>query len=242
MHECAHNTLFSSSRKNKFWGNFCGYFLASDFLAYKRNHWIHHQIYGEPGDPQGNDYMGLKDKRFVGMIIFLLRPLIGWNIFKLIAFNKSKKTPKKSAIFVKRIAFTGLIQFVLGLLSSNFLKHPLLFFLYPIGAATFALFFAQLRGFIEHISPHAIKNNNEKFVRTHLPNFFDNLFLYDLNFNYHVEHHLNPSIPACHLPTLFEEKFYIEKDPEKFYFSFSKSSFETLSLIMREKMGEKYEN
>lgn len=43
---------------------------------------------------------------------------------------------------------------------------------------------------------------DEKFVRSHKTNLFDRMFFYTLNFNYHVEHHLYPQLPCCHLPKL----------------------------------------
>lgn len=238
MHDCAHNTLFNCNKKNKFWGTLCSYFLGNDFLIFRKSHWLHHQTYGEPNDPQGDDYLGLKNKSSIYIILFILRPLIGWNIYKLFLFNKINQPSKKKSVYkvMKRIGITGVIQFLIALLASNFLREPQLFFLYPLIAVTFSLFFSQLRGLIEHISPHA----SEKFVRTHLPNFFDGLLLYDLNFNYHVEHHLYPSVPSYHLPSLSKQIIYVHSVASDS--SVSNNSFETIFLIFKNKIREKYEN
>jgi fatty acid desaturase len=69
-----------------------------------------------------------------------------------------------------------------------------------VSAATFGLFFSQLRGIAEHAAEAggAMAGN----VRSHAPHWLDRLLLYDLNFNYHREHHLYPHLPSRDLATL----------------------------------------
>ena len=69
---------------------------------------------------------------------------------------------------------------------------------YPVTAATFGLFFSRVRAFCEHV--RLDWHDGECSVRSHLPNPIDRLFFYTLNMNLHVEHHLFPQVPACHLP------------------------------------------
>lgn len=75
-----------------------------------------------------------------------------------------------------------------------------LFTFLPSAALTVGLFCSQTRGFAEHIANP--DGHSEAFVRTHLPNWFDQTIFYTLNFNYHVEHHLYPSVASYHLPEL----------------------------------------
>ena len=64
-----------------------------------------------------------------------------------------------------------------------------------VAAATFGLFLNQLRG----IAEHGVRGTNEDedgFFRSHPGDWLGWLFLYDVNFNFHEEHH--------RLPELFE--------------------------------------
>lgn len=203
MHELSHRTLFPSAELNNKVGYVCGLLLGSDFDTFRTAHWQHHKAYGVPTDPQGRDYMGLQNASRARMIWHLLRPLLGYNLFKLASFNPVQDMvdqPITAAPRFKRLALVAGVQLALAALATGFGQVWLLLPLYPIAAATFGLFFSQIRGFCEHIAP--AMGTDEKFVRSHKTNLFDRMFFYTLNFNYHVEHHLYPQLPCCHLPKL----------------------------------------
>jgi fatty acid desaturase len=69
-----------------------------------------------------------------------------------------------------------------------------------VAAATFGLFFSQLRGFAEHAALPG--TDPAGHVRSHRPHPLDRILLYDVNFNYHREHHCYPQVPSCRLPAL----------------------------------------
>ena len=205
MHDCAHKTLFKNQKMNERIGNLCGLFLLSDFKTFRQLHWLHHQKYGEDADPQGRDYMHLADASKGLLFWHLIRPLFGYNLFKLGQFKpemdgmeKSAKTPSRS----KSLAKYAMLHVPLLLIITAGGKLWWLAPMYPAAAASVGLFLSQIRGFCEHIADPDQKS--EAFVRTHLPNPIDRFFFYTLNFNYHVEHHLYPNIPCCHLPKVYE--------------------------------------
>lgn len=208
MHDCAHNTLFRGKAANHLFGTIGGYFLGSDFEAFTANHFAHHRNYGVDGDPQGADYLNLQGKGRHEILWHLLRPLIGYNLFKLWQFApelpdgdtpkpSTPAAPPRRASRTKFVAGVLVVQGTIALLATGFGAAPYLVVLYPLSAATFALFLSQLRGFAEHVADEG--QPEESSVRTHLPNLFDRFFFYHLNFNYHVEHHLYPYVPSCHL-------------------------------------------
>ena len=88
MHDCAHNTLFANRKLNKLIGQFCGYILVSDFKTFRHLHWQHHMNYGCDEDPQGQDYLDLGETSKIGLIWHLLKPLFGFNLFKLFSFSE----------------------------------------------------------------------------------------------------------------------------------------------------------
>ena len=102
-------------------------------------------------------------------------------------------------------------QLTIAALATGGGRRPWLVLVYPATAATFGLFFSRIRAFCEHV--HIGRFEGQCSVRSHLPNPVDRLFFYTLNMNLHVEHHLFPQVPACHLPRVrarLEEVGYLE--------------------------------
>ena len=197
MHDCIHGTLFRSARANRVCGIVMGALSGIEFRAFARLHWLHHRMAGRPDDPQGPDYLSLPPSP-AGILWHLLRPLLGYNIFKLwqvirvLDGSATQRVGRRGLLVV--IAAQGLA----ALVASNGLADWWLAPLPIVSAATFGLFFAQLRGFAEHAALPG--QNPEGCVRSHRPAAIDRILLYDLNFNYHREHHLYPNAPSCHLP------------------------------------------
>lgn len=213
MHDCSHFSLFADKELNRKVGEACGLLLGSDFETFRKAHWKHHKEYGSGEDPQGRDYLGLQQASRARLLWHLIRPLFGYNLFKLASFqtpdpsspHKPGSDDKKMPAFagMTRLALIGGIQLVLALLATGFGRVWWLLPLYPAAAASFALFYSQTRGFCEHIAPPG--KSGEDYVRSHRTNWLDRLFFYNLNFNYHVEHHHYPQLPSCHLPTVAGE-------------------------------------
>jgi fatty acid desaturase len=78
--------------------------------------------------------------------------------------------------------------------------YPELALLPLVSGSTFALFVSQLRGIAEHVARDA--SADARNVRSHASHWLDRIVLYDVNFNYHAEHHLHPEYPSCHLPAV----------------------------------------
>lgn len=216
LHDCAHMTLFATRRYNLLVGNLVGFFLGSDFRQFQAQHFLHHRTYGKALDPQGRDYLGLQATSRAEICWHLLRPLVGYNLFKLVSFQPpagERAVEKQRAASPRRrigfVAGTLIIQasiLAIATAGGTVWWNALL---YPGAAATVALFLSQLRGFCEHVAP--VPHGDESFVRTHQTTLIDRLFVYGLNFNFHVEHHLYPGVPSCHLPRLhktYSDRFH----------------------------------
>ena len=177
--------------------------LFSDFAVFRKLHWQHHVEYGGDNDPQGRDYLHMRDAGRAQLFWHLIRPLVGYNVFKIGTFKADMPAQKRDmrATF-KKLFMLGLVHGPLVLLVTGFGQVLWLLPLYPLSAITVGLFLSQIRGFCEHIA--APDTPSEAFVRTHLPNWFDRIFFYTLNFNYHVEHHLYPNAPSVHLPQVHD--------------------------------------
>lgn len=208
MHDCCHGTMFRSRTMNNRIGALGGYFVGTDFDSFRKLHWRHHSRYGETDDPQGDDYLDLDTTPRAALTWHVLRPLTGYNLYKLFVFSRAPRaeadTPTQTSLKnkISLLFGIGMVQLSLAAAATLFGAVWWTAVLYPVAAATFALFFSQARGFAEHVAMPGQSPVNH--ARTHLPNWVDKIFFYDLNFNYHIEHHSFPSVPSCHLPRLHE--------------------------------------
>src|SRR5262245_4787599 len=200
MHDCIHRSLFAAAQLNRRVGTLLGGVAGIDFASFSRQHLLHHRLYGRPGDPQGFHYFGLKDATRAAFAWHLLRPLFGWNL--RYALPESLARPRNLLAAARRGELPALaaIQLAIFAVATGGGAHLELAALPFASAATFGLFFSQLRGIAEHAveADGALPGN----VRSHAPHWLDRLLLYDLNFNYHKEHHLYPRHPSRSLASL----------------------------------------
>jgi fatty acid desaturase len=199
MHDCTHHTLFGSRRLNQTMGVLLGGFTGVDFNSFCRQHWRHHRSYGRPGDPQGFQYLELRNMTRRQLRWHIVKPLLGLTLPRV--FVESIAAPRNIARLLRtgEIMMVALAQLALLALVTGFGRYPWLAALPYLSGATFALFFSQLRGIAEH---GATAPGDSYLVRSHPARWLDRVLLYDINFNYHAEHHALPHIPSCHLPAL----------------------------------------
>jgi fatty acid desaturase len=208
MHDCAHGSLFRSRSLNQFFGHLSGLFVVTYFPSFQAQHMAHHQKLGAPGsDPQGVDYLGFKHASKGRLLWHLLKPLTGANFFKIIALvNRgggagSAKRKRPELGYLVRL---GLLHGGITLWLAQGIQSIELAAVFYLSGLTLALFLAQLRGFAEHV---AFQSDKDEFAtRTHAFNPIDRVFFYGVNFNYHVEHHLKPSLPASELRKYYRQR------------------------------------
>jgi fatty acid desaturase len=219
MHDCTHHTLFESRRLNRVIGVLLGALSGVDFNSFCHQHWRHHRSYGRDGDPQGFQYLGLRRMTPIQRRWHLAKPLLGLNLRYVIV--ESVFAPRNLVRLIRTGEFKvlALVQFAVLAIVTGFGAYPYLAALPFLSAATFGLFFSQLRGIAEHGD---VGEADIHVVRSHAPSWLDRIFLYDLNFNYHAEHHAHPQIPSCHLPAVHKAAVTSET---------SASMFETLSGV-----------
>ena len=226
MHECCHRTLFRARSTNDRVGLVCGGFLVTSYDGFCRAHWQHHRHCGTDEDGEESDYLKLQDASALQLLVHLVKPLLGvqagrlalaalrgagasvrwWRLGALrVTAGARRGAPARSPIVspLAQLAAIAGCQLVIALLASGFGRHPWLVLAYPATAATFGLFFSRVRAFCEHV--RLDRHVGECSVRSHLPNPVDRLFFYTLNMNLHVEHHLFPQVPACHLPAVRQQ-------------------------------------
>ena len=200
MHDCIHRSLFRSARLSARVGTLLGCVTGIDFASFSRQHLLHHRLYGRPGDPQGFHYLGLKGATLATYAWHLLRPLLGFNLRYALAESILRPCNLAAAARTGEIFALAAIQLAILVIVTGGGAHLWLAALPFASAATFGLFFSQLRGIAEHAAGGA--EAEAANVRSHAPHWLDRVLLYDLNFNYHKEHHLYPHYSSRDLAAL----------------------------------------
>ena len=202
MHDCIHGTLFRRARVNDCSGRLLGAVTGIDVRRFRAQHWKHHRTYGHAEDPQGFHYLGVQRLSRSQFAWHLVRPLLGANLRYVL--RESLLNPENQWRAMRRgdAALFASIQLVMLLLVTGGGRYLSLAFLPFVSAATFGLFFSQLRGLAEHGASGSA--DQAGLVRSHAARWLERIFLYDLHFNYHSAHHRWPQVPSCHLPWVHE--------------------------------------
>jgi fatty acid desaturase len=232
MHDCGHQSLFTEPQLNTRIGVLLGGLIGVDFQAYSTEHNLHHQNYGTQNDPQGFNYLGINKMGPVALRMHFIKGLLGFNLIH--ALHETVIAPRN----LRRLIANGdiltviLAQFTLLIAVTDMGRHPTLALIPVISAVTFGLFLSQLRSMAEHGAYGDIREVGN--VRSHTASLLSRLFLHDLNFNYHVEHHLYPDYPSVYLPEIHQLITGEESKPEYSHDLVSPhaSMFNTLSSII----------
>ena len=205
MHDCCHSTLFVSKRLNQLVGTIGGALLGSSFSQYQASHWQHHRRCGHGGDPTEEEYLGLDGLPVRMLVWHLIKPLFGVTYLRSVA-HKESLDPVRPDVPGGGISWRGhevcmtvVLQILIALTVSRGGSFLGLVLIYPISGVTFGIFFSRLRGFCEHTPMRSVPAG-ECFTRTHLTHPVEKFIFYNLNMNYHFEHHMYPLVASCYLP------------------------------------------
>jgi fatty acid desaturase len=223
IHESAHANLFTNRKLNDVVGNVFSYLFGMSISSYRNFHFEHHNKTNTYEDPQFQDSLGDKNKNLSkkNYFLFIVAPLyfekflnfIKREIFLSLKYIFDKKVTHNNEKdnFKKKIDFYSIIFSLIINLSI-----PLYFFLktqsyfaaicYHLSLFTFTLFLARIRTLAEHQHSENSETPYE-FTRSHQKNFIDSFFFSDLNFCYHLEHHIYPRMPFYNLEK-FNKKYY----------------------------------
>ena len=189
LHDLSHMNFFPSRKLNILVGNFVAWICFTDFKSYQLNHKIHHLKTGLEDDYEITPIF--KNASAKLKIIYLFSNIFGIGIF----FTNKTRIFINKKISLICIFITQSFIFFLLFLSGNLFTG----FLWFLSSVSVGLFFSRLRGLLEH-SP--IKSNSEITTRSHHCNALEEFIFYGSNMNFHLEHHLDPSIPTYHLKKL----------------------------------------
>lgn len=213
MHDCCHDGFFKTKWKNRFFGKwFCAAPVFADLDRYRTYHLEHHKTAGSDADPDRPNYINYP----VSSASFkrkMLRDLLGltgikvlYLIIKMNAGTVKYQLSYDGSKTLKIGFFSQLKNLVINLWPSLFI-HTIAFyflgldyFLFWFAYLTFYMVFSRIRNAAEHGSPIDPNDLSPLLnTRTTLANPLERLTVAPNFVNYHLEHHLLPSIPSYQL-------------------------------------------
>jgi fatty acid desaturase len=206
MHEGAHYRLLRSRRWNDVVAEV---FTAFPFLLftmhdYRRNHFPHHRHLNTDQDPdwlrkKGPSWQFPQSRGSISRM--LLRDLVGWGFsqFLVATLRLRKNHTCNAGLAAARWAFWALVIAVI--IQLDVVIPFLAFWIVPM--VTWMQLAFHVRSIAEHFGIHA-GAGAYSHTRTVLARPLERLLLGCKNVNYHLEHHLYPSVPFYRLPALHE--------------------------------------
>lgn len=220
MHDASHHLLFKSKVLNLWVGRvFCGAPVIADLDSYRTYHLQHHKKAGTKNDPDYPNYQiyPVSKASFIRKVLRDLSGLTGLkNLYGLYLMNagflnydfvyKSNGSPRHKLSIVKAASnlFKGLwlpiLSNVLLWLVLFSLGHGVLYWLWVIAYLTVYQLFLRIRNAAEHAAvPDLLSSDPFQHARTTVARWWERLTVAPNYVNYHLEHHLRPTIPCYRL-------------------------------------------
>ena len=207
MHEAAHRSLFSNRRVNDFVGNWlCAFPIWSDLRPYRPYHLQHHAKNWTDEDPDlalANPFPITRSS---------MRRKVWRDLSGQTGFKRLRATVRRdlglSRGRVKRNFDAGIEAFHGVLLTNAILLailalagHPALYLLWIGAWLTSYSLVMRIRSIAEHamIPDPADEMNN---TRTTVARWWERLLIAPNRVNFHLEHHLLPTVPHYNLPRM----------------------------------------
>ena len=204
MHDAAHYRAYENRQLNDLIGEILALPTSASMAGYRNTHFAHHRELNSEKDPDWQRNVGLKEFEFpaprASVLMYFAQYLAGLKIgAALFGFHRNKETRDVPAAVARArlVFFAGLLAASIAL---GFWKLVLLYWIVPL--LTVFLAIRYLRNVAEHYAVEHENVLNES--RTVLAPFWELWLIAPWGLNYHLEHHLFPSVPCFRLKELHE--------------------------------------
>lgn len=227
MHDGAHWLLYNNRKVNDIVSDlFIAFPLGMSTTLYRKTHFRHHRYTNTNEDQdlaaqQQEQEWYQWPKTRLGCAWLLFRSLFGFNFYKGWVLYKhwapwnnftSPDFPKSSRILYVASTITVYCLFAFAF-QVNWRIAVTLMLLYVLSGYTFLNIINRLRTTSEHLGTPGTHELND--TRTVLPNPVERFFIAPYGVNYHLEHHLFPSVPGFRLAKLHLELMKDDRFREK---------------------------
>lgn len=206
IHDFAHYRFISNKKASDWVGDL---FLAWPVLAtidgYRRNHIPHHRYLNTDKDPDWAIKLGSREFTFPQDMRYSILNLLGYfvAISSVRDMHSLLTRIKSNDMFSRRYKLLRVLYFVviatIFTVTHTWVQYWLYWFL-----PSFTLFFLFLyiRSVADHFGPTMEAESLLKGSRSLAPYFWERWFFCPHHLNYHLEHHMYPSVPFFNLPEL----------------------------------------
>jgi fatty acid desaturase len=222
LHDCAHDSMFTSRRANWLVGNWFGAFpILQNLDQYRPYHREHHIYTGLDNDPDmsltkgypttamsmlrkiGRDLIGATGvKAQIGVIAMHLG-VIKYNLGGLVVRVRGKRNWKEAMANAVRNLWGPIVSnlIIFGILFLT--GHPTLYLLWLGAMFTTYNFSLRVRSMAEHCIVDD-RTDPQRNTRTTYANFIERMLFAPYHVNYHAEHHLCMGAPSYNLPKMHD--------------------------------------
>ena len=211
VHEGAHRTLFRNRSLNDYWVSF--WFaspLGVNAETYRRSHMSHHGRLASADDGDRWTYeLYIRGAAFWRVVIKAIFGVYGFSraFKKYVTGQYDRMDPDNTYPPTITYLLFALFWNGAGLAACILAGRWYVYFvLWIVPLFSVAIVITILRTISEH-QPMDYEGRDpiSPVIRTTLGPWLERRFLFPLNFNYHVEHHLFPQVPFFNLPQLHRE-------------------------------------
>jgi len=208
MHDFAHYRFIAEKKLSDAVGNLVlAWPIGTTVAGYRRNHLAHHNYTNTGRDPDWVVKLGTREFSFPQEMRFALLNFLGYfvGVSSLrdmrTAFQRMRDddvSPWRQKL--ARLGFYGAIAAALTV-TGTWAEFALY---WAVPYVTLFFLFLYVRSVAEHFGETMEATSELNGTRTVLPHFWERWFFCPRNLNYHLDHHLYPSVPFYNLPALHE--------------------------------------
>jgi fatty acid desaturase len=204
MHDGAHRLLARDRRRNDRLARLLvAPALVVDLLEYREQHFAHHRHVNAAADPDLAEYQGWYAappwRRAWRLISALLGLRVVLAMFRLV----------RAGAWPQRVLAIAIPAALVAGVGSGVTPLRLLALYWVVPLTTWVMFVNLLRAVAEHYPPGTAARPHDRpavfRTRDVQASWFDAAFVVTRNVNYHLTHHLFPSVPFFRLPALHRE-------------------------------------
>ena len=205
-HEAVHRKFLPSRRANDFVGTFlCASPVGSPFGAARARHLSHHRLLGDGDDPDRELYDGPGKRTRKGLARHFIGGLLGGYAGMVLMGPPAARSARSTGSAQRDLVSLVLTQIAIATAFTLLTAWWLYPALWLIPLATVTTLCHLIRSFVEHAVTDAEMVDHDNRLITIRSNLIERFLVSPYNMNYHAEHHLVPSVPACRLKQLQEK-------------------------------------
>lgn len=214
LHDGAHYLLYRNRTVNDIVCDlFCAFPVSLSTTLYRESHFRHHRFTMTEDDPDRqemsqDDDMWVWPKSKLHLAWVIVKCLFGLNIHRGLKFFLKNNpmwhmfSPITPAYPLRaRLLYVAATIVVYGAVIGSGMVVPALI-LYGIPSVTILSTIIRFRAIAEHLQTEGRHELN--CTRTVIPTWYEKLFFAPHGVNYHIEHHLFPSVPGPNLARLHD--------------------------------------